>query len=445
MNDENNSEQIELTFSLNGCKKNAKYLIDFICGDTTFQTEEIKASSDNSSIEFSKKFLIDYHFSRIQFFRADINRWKGKQKFLKLKQKEDFKLTLSTIVTSKNYTLKFKPNDKIPNCEEINIKAENPNYKEKKKLNKFTFFDYINAGITLESYIGIDFSNGDGHGPDTGSNQYLLTIAGLRETIFDFVRSFEVYGFGAKIKNKEQNSDFFYLSQNEEALLKGYTNIEKAYLEILDKLDYCPSVCLSHLLYHIKDKIYKKYTPDIYSIIFLLMTNPTEKEDFQKCMDLFIENTYLPLSVVIIGIGDKDFTEIKKMSKLKSESSKGVEKRRNNVYFISRKNSNFNDEILKNRCLKEIPQQLVEYYSINATTPDHIRENNTDKLKQSYTVVENINSIIDNGSAPPSFLDLKINSESENIIIVLIVLVLEKMVQVEMIIVMTFVLILVII
>ena len=414
MNDENNSEQIELTFSLNGCKKNAKYLIDFICGDTTFKTEEIKASSDNSSIEFSKKFLIDYHFSRIQFFRADINRWKGKQNFLKLKQKEDFKLTLSRIVNSKNSTLKFKPNDKIPNCEEINIKAENPNYQEKKKLNKFTFFDYINAGITLESYIGIDFSKGEGHQPDTESNQYLLTIAGLRETIYDFVRDFEVYGFGAKIKNKEQNSDFFYLSQNEDTLLKGYTNIEKAYLEILDKLDYCPSASLSHLLYHIKDKIYKKYTPDVYSIIFLLMTNPTEKEDFQKCMDLFIENTYLPLSVVIIGIGDKDFTEIKNMSKLKSESSKGVEKRRNNVYFLSRKNFNFNDDMLKNRCLKEIPQQLVEYYSINATTPDHIRENNTDKLKQSYTVVENINSIIDNGSAPPSFLDLKINSESEN-------------------------------
>ena len=220
-----------------------------------------------------QKIKIDYHFSRIQFFRADINRWKGKQSFLKLKQKDDLKLTLSSIVTSKNSTIKFKPNDKIPNCEEINIKAENPNYGENKKLNKFTFFDYLNAGISIESYIGIDFSNGENHGPDTESNQYLLTIAGFRETLFNFVRSFEVYGYGAKLKDKKDNSDFFNLSQNEDTLLTGYTNIEKAYLEILNKLEYCKSGVLSPLIYHIKDKIYKKYKPEIYIIIFLLMNN----------------------------------------------------------------------------------------------------------------------------------------------------------------------------
>ena len=409
-----NFEQIELTFFLNGCIKNAKYMIDFTVDNTNYQTEEIKAKSDRCSIEFSTKIKIDYHFSRIQFFRADINRWKGKQSFLKLKQKDDLKLTLSSIVTSKNSTIKFKPNDKIPNCEEINIKAENPNYGENKKLNKFTFFDYLNAGISIESYIGIDFSNGENHGPDTESNQYLLTIAGFRETLFNFVRSFEVYGYGAKLKDKKDNSDFFNLSQNEDTLLTGYTNIEKAYLEILNKLEYCKSGVLSPLIYHIKDKIYKKYKPEIYSIIFLLMTNPIEKKDLEKCIDLFIENTYLPLSVVIIGIGDKDFTEIINMSKLKHESSKGVEKRRNNIYFISMKNYNFNIDMLKNRCLKEIPNQLVEYYNGNATTPDNIRENNTENLKHSYVIVENINSIVNDGDAPPSFLDVKKNSDLEN-------------------------------
>ena len=57
--------------------------------------------------------------------------------------------------------------------------------------------------------------------------------------------------------------------------------------------------------------IISKYKADAYSIIFLLINSPPKSEDYQKSIDYLIENTYLPLSVIVIGIGNKELEEVK--------------------------------------------------------------------------------------------------------------------------------------
>ena len=39
------------------------------------------------------------------------------------------------------------------------------------------------------------------------------------------------------------------------------------------------------------------------------------------------------------------------------------------------KDCNYNIEILKNKCLKVLPMQIVEYYKINKANADNIKEN----------------------------------------------------------------------
>ena len=36
------------------------------------------------------------------------------------------------------------------------------------------------------------------------SNQYMQAIAGIREILFDFVRDFQVYGYGANLNNPNE-------------------------------------------------------------------------------------------------------------------------------------------------------------------------------------------------------------------------------------------------
>ena len=58
--------------------------------------------------------------------------------------------------------------------------------------------------------------------------------------------------------------------------------------------------------------IISKYKADAHIIIFLLINSPPKTEDYQKCIDYWIENTYLPLSVIVIGIGNEELEEVKK-------------------------------------------------------------------------------------------------------------------------------------
>ena len=413
-----NSDQIVLSFALNGCKKGASYLIEFYIENSEkeehFKTELIKKATE--SIKFSTTFLCNYHFSKIQFCKITVTRWKSRQNMASFKVKENYKLTLSTLVSSKNGIFQTNICEKIPNSEIIIIEVNNPNYTDNNI--QFTLFDYLKAGITFESYIGIDFTQGKEHIPDTESNQYLQAIAGIRQTLFDFNRDFLVYGYGAKLieSNDNNNNDYFNLNLKENTVLTGYTNIESAYKECIDKIKFCETNVLSPLITNIRKVIYNKYKPDTYSIFFLLINSPPKIEDYQNTIDALIENSFLPLSVVVIGIGNNEFEDIKKLFSNKNKiSSKGMERLRNNIHFISMKDCNFNNDILKNKCLKDIPKQMVQYYSINNTTPKNIKEQNLDNIKNSFKVLDTNNSLYEiEDCAPPSLMDIQ-QSDNKNI------------------------------
>ena len=116
-----NLEQIHLSFSLNGCKKDSSYEIEFsfeksefsLENSDEFKTELIKCKADKGNIDFSKVFLCDYFFSKIQFFKVSVKRWRNRQHFVNFKVKDNAKLSISTLVSSKNAIFKCEVNDKV--------------------------------------------------------------------------------------------------------------------------------------------------------------------------------------------------------------------------------------------------------------------------------------------------------------------------------------------
>ena len=60
---------------------------------------------------------------------------------------------------------------------------------------KFTWFDFLKSGISFESYIGIDFTQGKEHIEDKGTYQYMQALAGIIEILFDFVRDLQYWIF----------------------------------------------------------------------------------------------------------------------------------------------------------------------------------------------------------------------------------------------------------
>ena len=415
-------DKITLHFSIENCLEDSTYLLEFIImhsedPDEKFETEEKNNKDKNGTINFSKEFPYEYDFSKIQRFKLNLKRWvrtKYGKKFVKLSIKEKFYLYLSTIVSSKNSVFKTKTIENKDNCETIVISAENPDYNiYQKNLKKYTFFDYLKAGIKFNSFIIIDFTEKNLHTYDLENNQFLQVIVGFRETLVEYVKSFKVYGYGASLKDDfDNNKKYFNLSMQEDPELVGFTRIKEKYFDCLDKINYEKKGYLSKVFDNIKKEILEKYSPDIYNIIFLLIHNKPSKDDIQNSIDFMIEKTNLPLSIVVILIGDKSDDEIKEIRTIFSNkhkmSSNSIERTRNNISFFTMKSCNFNNEILKNKCLREIPEQALNYYQNNLTSPKDIREQNLDKLRESYKVFDPKLSLYEDEGSAPSIEDIKI-------------------------------------
>ena len=415
-------DKITLHFSIENCLEDSTYLLEFIImhsedPDEKFETEEKNNKDKNGTINFSKEFPYEYDFSKIQRFKLNLKRWvrtKYGKKFVKLSIKEKFYLYLSTIVSSKNSVFKTKTIENKDNCETIVISAENPDYNiYQKNLKKVTFFDYLKAGIKFNSFIIIDFTEKNLHTYDLENNQFLQVIVGFRETLVEYVKSFKVYGYGASLKdNFDNDKKYFNLSMQENPELVGFTRIKEKYFDCLDKINYEKKGYLSKVFDNIKKEILDKYSPDIYNIIFLLIHNKPSKDDIQNSIDFMIEKTNLPLSIVVILIGDKSDDEIKEIRNIFSNkhkmSSNSIERTRNNISFFTMKSCNFNNEILKNKCLREIPEQALNYYQNNLASPEDIRKQNLDKLRESYKVFDPKLSLYEDEGSAPSIEDIKI-------------------------------------
>ena len=385
------SNEIVLNFSLNKCKNKHDYSIEFSLDNHFKEFERIKCKSENSFIEFSESFPCKYYFYKIQNVTISVTKWEGvRSKKFKFGN-ERCPLTLSTIVNSKNSEFKTKLDEN--NSEIIIIKVT-----KSQEINKYIFCDFIREGISFDGYISIDFSDKKYHlDIDMENNQYMKAIEGFRETLYDFVKYFDVFGYGAKLKNNNNNNPYFNLSLNEDPSLKGLTNIKKAYIKCLEKIDFSFNKnILSSLIQYIEKIIFQKYNLIKYNIFFLLINKAPD--DYQKCIDAFIKTSYLPLSIIIIGIGDNEneFNKIIQLFKNKKQSSNGMEKQRNNIFFISMKECNYQKDTLKNICLKDIPMQVVEYYKLANTTPEQIRNGNLENIKESLKILDLENSLYQN-------------------------------------------------
>ena len=403
-------DKIKLTFAIENCLEDYAYALEFKIYHSPddielFKTEEVKNKRKNGTINFSKYIMYEYDFSKVKKFELHLKRW-GISKFVNISVKEKYHLCISTIIASKNSVFKTKVKENVDNCETIIISAENPEYSSlEKNFKNFNFFDYLKAGIQFNSFIAIDFSGGSEHVPDLKNNQFLSAIQGFRETIFEFVKSFKVYGYGANYEGLDKEKKFFNLSMEENAELTGLTKITNKYKECLKKIKFEEKGYLSPVYENIQKEIFKQYSPDTYYIIFILINNKPIESDTQNCINFLVESTRLPLSIITILIGDKNDEEKSSIKFLFSNkrkiSSNYIERIRNNVSFFTMENCNYNNEILKSKCLREIPEQVLEFYRYNKTSPEDIKKQNLDNIKNSMKEFDPDNSMyLDSNCAP---------------------------------------------
>lgn len=91
----------------------------------------------------------------------------------------------------------------------------------------------------------------------------------------------------------------------------------------------------------------------------------------QKVIDLIISCSDLPLSIIIVGIGNANFDN---MDQLDGDSglygSKGQKAKRDIVQFVPFRNVQFNPDVLAQHLLAELPGQVVSYFESQGIKPN---------------------------------------------------------------------------
>ena len=212
--------------------------------------------------------------------------------------------------------------------------------------------------------------------PTGRPNQYVTAIKAVGDIIqdYDSDKQFPALGFGAKIPPHGQVSHEFFLNLNSESpFCSGVDGVLAAYFNSLNNVQLYGPTNFAPVIKHVAN-FASAYQNDPTNYFVLLILTDGIITDLEETKRAIIAASSLPLSLIIIGVGDEDFTD---MDALDSDDrllkSSGLVAKRDIVQFVEMKNylvgSSWNKDLLAKSVLAEIPKQLQSYMKMKSFQP----------------------------------------------------------------------------
>lgn len=244
---------------------------------------------------------------------------------------------------------------------------------------KHDFVEYMSGGCNMRVVVGIDYtaSNGDPresnslhHIDSTGASQndYETALQSIVTILakYDDDLKFPVFGFGAKFSGEVRNA--FQVGNSAE--VDGVQGVLQAYKSVFSKglimsqrpTDFTEVVRKSA---EHAEKMQQEAMEDggrqAYTIL-LIVTDGSEV-DTTATVETLREIKNAPLSVVIVGVGSADFSDLEYLDNAMKEEGRDM------VNFVQYEKYRDNTLALTHATLKEIPEQLVGYFQSNGIDP----------------------------------------------------------------------------
>mmetsp|Transcript_22754 Transcript_22754/g.44678 ORF Transcript_22754/g.44678 Transcript_22754/m.44678 type:complete len:626 (+) Transcript_22754:490-2367(+) len=250
---------------------------------------------------------------------------------------------------------------------------------------------YIEGGLNISLTVAIDFtaSNGDPNDPNSlhymspgRPNAYQQAIEATTSILsaYDSDGMIPVYGFGANIEGAV--SQCFPLSGNHaQPEVLGVDGVMQAYQSALTYARLSGPTHFGPLLSVVNRAAYnpeQSQQAQTYNILLLLTDGAVM--DMQQTIDQIVQGSSLPLSIVIVGVGQADFSRMNYLDgdDLILQDSAGRKASRDIVQFVPFIECQNNGPLLAKRTLAEIPEQIVQYFSQRGIQPNPPRSAPTD-------------------------------------------------------------------
>lgn len=200
-------------------------------------------------------------------------------------------------------------------------------------------------------------------------NQYQITLRAVADILlnYDSDKLVPAFGFGAKphFPNLYQNvaSHCFPLSGDMGAIdANGLPHLEALYANALKSVELAGPTYFAPLMAEAFKlaRICKNEGSHVYQILLILTDG--EIHDMDATVDLIVANNDVPISIIIVGVGSADFSN---MVRLDGDNglfdSRGQKALRDIVQFVPFRSIGDSPTLLAQELLAELPTQVVQY------------------------------------------------------------------------------------
>jgi len=251
-----------------------------------------------------------------------------------------------------------------------------------------SFLEYIQGGLQVNFTVAIDFTGSNGRPTDPNSlhyrdptgrpNQYVTAIQAVGEIIqdYDSDKQFPCLGFGARIPPKgEVSHEFFLTLDASRPFCAGLEGILSAYYTSLNTVQLYGPTNFSPVINHVA-KFAQVYQSDPTNYFVLLIITDGIITDFEETKSALVSASGLPLSVIIVGVGNEDFSAMEILDGDNGRlQSHGKVAQRDVVQFVELRKfvqggeHGWNKELLAKSLLAEIPRQVCTWMKTNGFKP----------------------------------------------------------------------------
>uniref|UniRef100_A0A6Q2Y880 Copine-2 n=1 Tax=Esox lucius TaxID=8010 RepID=A0A6Q2Y880_ESOLU len=251
----------------------------------------------------------------------------------------------------------------------------------------YTFLDYILGGCQIMFTVGIDFtaSNGNPREPSSlhyinplGSNEYLSAILAVGQIIqdYDTDKMFPALGFGAQLPPDWKVSHEFAINFDPtNPFCQGVEGIAQAYSNCLPHIRFYGPTNFSPIITHVARFASQALQQETAAQYFtLLIITDGVISDMDETRHAIVQAAKLPMSIIIIGVGNADFAAMEFLDGDSSvlRSYTGEEAVRDIVQFVPfRDFRNAPKETLAKSVLAELPQQVTQYFKQRNLSPSN--------------------------------------------------------------------------
>lgn len=264
-----------------------------------------------------------------------------------------------------------------------------------------TFLDYIRGGLKLHFVVAVDFTKSNGMPNDPGSlhyldrerqeNPYIAAIRSIGEIVqdYNFDKRFLGLGFGGQVNGRVSHC-FPLNGSSRDPYCQGIDGLVDAYYDSLENVPLSDPTCFAPVIDYVRGMAERMQNGSNYVVLLLITDGGITATDMNATKRYLVHtaNTFVPVSVVIVGVGkaDKEKMRILDADNKTLTSHEGVRAKRDIVQFVELSDylpggrldpvtfqnimdgANIRYNLAKD-VLAEVPFQVVDYMERNGFQP----------------------------------------------------------------------------